>query len=44
MGNRGFGLYATGLSTGTVVAGNLIAASSAGSVGLSKSRGIVRIR
>jgi trimeric autotransporter adhesin len=43
VGNRGFGLYVTGPSTGTVVVGNVIAANSAGNVDLSKSRGIVYI-
>ena len=43
VGNRDFGLFAFGLSTGTVVQGNTILANPAGDVDLSKSKGIIYI-
>ncbi|HEY2155147.1 MAG TPA: right-handed parallel beta-helix repeat-containing protein, partial [Isosphaeraceae bacterium] len=41
--NRGFGLYATGLSTGTRVQGNLIAANGLANVDVTNAPGIVYI-
>jgi hypothetical protein len=41
--NRGFGLYAKGLSTGTRVQGNAIAANGAGNVDVTNAPGIVYI-
>jgi trimeric autotransporter adhesin len=41
--NQGYGVEASGVSTGTVVQANLIAANSQGNVNLTKSRGITYI-
>ena len=43
VGNQGFGLYAQGLSTGSLVQGNVIVANATGNVNLTKSRGITYI-
>jgi hypothetical protein len=41
--NQGFGVYASGLSTGSVVEKNVIAANIAGNVNLTKASGITYI-